>query len=144
MSAKIAIKQFIAFFAVLLVGACGAPLQRYQQAVSTAATATAVGYHLLDAYDATKMAGITAKAKAGDKVGAQAELDEYRPKYDAGRKALDVASIAIEAAPAAKAAIQAAVDKNAEVGKWISIVVKAVFEVQAALAPFNIKLPGVL
>ena len=144
MSPKIAMRQILALFAVLFVGACGAPLQRYQQAVSTAATATAVGYHLLDAYDATKMGGITEKAKAGHPAEAQAELDVYLPQFKAGRKALDVASIAIEAAPAAKAAIQAAKDKNVEVGKWISILVKAVFDVQAALAPFNLKLPGVL
>ena len=144
MNAKIAMKQVITLLAVLFIGACGAPLQRYQQAVSTAATATAVGYHLLDAYDATKLGGITEKAKAGHPAEAQIEMDAYLPQYKAGRKALDVASIAIEAAPAAKAAIQAAKDKNTEVGKWISILVKAVFDVQAALAPFNLKLPGVL
>jgi hypothetical protein len=140
----IAVKRLVAVLAVLFVGACGAPLQRYQQAVSTAATVTAVGYHLLDAYDATKMGGITEKAKAGHPAESQAELDAYLPQYKVGRKALDVAAIAVEAAPAAKAAIQAAKDKNTETAKWISILVKAVFDVQAALAPFNIKLPGVL
>ena len=144
MNAKIAMKQVITLLAVLFIGACGAPLQRYQQAVSTAATATAVGYHLLDAYDADKMAGITAKAKAGHPAEAQTELDAYLPKYKAGRKALDVVAVAVEAAPAAKAAIQAAKDKTSETAKWISILVKAVFDVSEALAPFNIKLPGVL
>jgi hypothetical protein len=139
-----AVKQFIAVLAVLFVGACGAPLQRYQQAVSTAATATAVGYRLLDAYDATKMTGITEKAKAGKVVESKAELDAYLPQYKAGRKALDVVAIAVEAAPAAKAAIQAAKDKNTEVAKWISILVKSVLDVSEALKPFGIKLPGTL
>lgn len=139
-----AVKRLVAVLAVLTLTSCGAPLQRYQQAVLTAATATAVGYHLLDAYDATEMGGITAKAKAGHPAEAQTELDAYLPQYKVGRKALDVAAIAVEAAPAAKAAIQAAKDKNTETMKWISILVKAVFEVQAALAPFNLKLPGVL
>jgi len=139
-----AVKKLVAFLAVLTVSACGAPLQRYQQAVSTAATATAVGYHLLDAYDADKMSGITAKAKAGHPAEAQAELDVYLPQYKAGRKALDVAAIAVEAAPAAKAAIQAAKDKTSEVSKWISILVKAVFDVSEAVKPFGLKLPGAL
>jgi hypothetical protein len=140
----IAVKRLVAVLAVLALTSCGAALQRYQQAVSTAATATAVGYRLLDAYDATKMGGITAKATAGKAAESKTELEAYLPQYKAGRKALDVAAIAVEAAPAAKAAIQAAKDKNTETMKWISILVKAVFEVQAALAPFNLKLPGVL
>lgn len=138
------LRIYVLALTALTVSACGAPLQRYQQSVNTAAIATTIAYRALDNYDATKMGGITDKAKAGKPAEAQAELDEYLPKYKAARKALDVAAMAVEAAPAAKGAIEAAANKVVEAAKWIAILVKAVVDISEAVKPFGIKLPGML
>jgi hypothetical protein len=98
---------------------------------------------MLRAYDVDKQAGIQKRAKAGDPLGAEAELNAYVPKRDLGLKVLDAASVGVEGAYAAVPVVGQALDekKRAELMAWIPILTKLGIDVVASLTEIGIKIP---
>jgi hypothetical protein len=113
---------------------------------TTASTAALVsgGYRALRVYDAEKQGKIVSRAKSGDPSGAAAELTEYIPKRDTTLKALDAASVAVESAYALIPAVGQATDpkRRAELGTWITTLMRLGVDVASALSALGIRIPN--
>lgn len=126
------------------LSACGGVVPTMLRTTASTAALVSGGYRALRIYDTEKQAGFQKRVKAGDPLGAEAELNAYVSKRDTTLKALDAASVAVESAYALIPAVGQAVDpkRRAELGAWITTLMKLGVDVASALSTLGIRIPN--
>lgn len=130
-------------FVALLASACGVPMMvTYHQTVSTAAVTAAACRGVLSEAHEKKTADVTAKAHAGDKIGAQADLDRWLISYEKVKLACGslktTAKLMLNAVPI----VEAAVNKTKVALEWIARITNVGLDVTKTLAEAGLKIPG--
>lgn len=130
------------FLTAALMAACD-PTPVMLKTVAATSVGVATGYKVVRTQDHATLAAITAKAKAGDKAGAQHDLDAYKPKYDATEKALDGLTASLQTAYDAIPAIQMAKDKAA-VMEWVAKLLQLFADAVATAQAIGAQIPKVV
>ncbi len=126
-------------FAFAMSG-CGGMIT-YYRSVSTTAVMGVTGYKALNEVDKQKQTLIV-KTAGSDAIKAKAMLDEYLPKYDAARKALDVGATLVQDAQAAAPLVEAGINKDKDIASWVAKLTTAAVEIGASLSALGVKLPS--
>jgi hypothetical protein len=129
--------------AIALTGCAGKQaMMRYDQATASAAiTASACRAALSEAHEQKANASVE-RAAAGDKAGAKAEFDSWKPTYAKLKFACVAARALAEEALAARPIVQASIDRDKEVSGWIARLAALGFDTTRVLAEAGILMPG--
>jgi hypothetical protein len=118
------------------------PMPTMMRGIATAAVVTSVGYHGLNAVDATHEGEIKATAEAGYPVAAKAHAADWRPKYIDTRQGLDICAATVEIAVASLPTIEAAKDKKKQVIDWVLRLTRLATDVAGALKRVGVNVPS--
>ncbi len=128
---KFAAAWLICAAALLLVG-CAPGINGMRQTIANTATIIASGYKALGQVDAQAQARVRVTAQT-DARQAGMLLAEHLKRYDITSKALDGATVVVEAANASLPLVERGVAGSKDAGAWIADLVAAGVKVAAAL-----------
>lgn len=131
----------VCWLALALAG-CGSVMMRYDQATSTAAIAASGCRDVLSEAHEQRIDNVIAKATAGDKDAARADLERWKATYGKIKLSCAILRAAAEEALAMRPVVAASVSRDVDVASWISRLAALGLDTVRILADAGLKIPG--